>query len=116
MEMLCGVAVVCLLIGSVIGSRCGVLYYVEADGRKVKLGNVFVAEQKRRLCVKIPTRFLENSETTQYEITLDGDFAKRHFMEELFVKLPGKQQKLCVKEQVVFRNGLYDWNGKPTCA
>lgn len=108
------VTTVCLLAVCLIGtgifaeSRFAVMYAVLAGGKEKRLGTLFLRETGKGLSVQVPEKLLEKSESSRYLVRLPDDFARKHYMEELFLELPSGKRRVAVKKQIRFQAGL-EW-------
>ena len=104
--LLCMIAFAFILTGIFMDSRCVMLYYVTAEGKRKLLGSLFIQKEEGNYRVKIPAHFFEKSESIYYYIHLPEDFAHRHYMEEMLVELPAGKRRLAIKKRMQFKNGL----------
>lgn len=104
--LLCLMAFFCIIFGICIENRCVKLYQVLENNQKNMLGNLYIKEQNGRLFVTVPGKLLEKSESVNYALGIPEGFAKKHYMEELFLELPSGRKRVAVKKQVSFKCGL----------
>ncbi len=103
--VLCMAAAGGILAGIFIDARCAVLYAVTGNHAKT-LGSLYIREEKGYLLVKVPDKLLERSDSIYYTMQISPAFTKRHYMEELFLELPGGRRKVAVKRKVRFKCGV----------
>ena len=103
--VMCFVAFSCIMAGIFIESRCGVLYYITAEGKERLVGSVYFRSENAGFKMKIPEHFFEKSESVYYCIKVPKDFAHRHYMEELQLELPTGKKKFAIKKQIKFKQG-----------
>lgn len=105
-SLLCLAAFFCVILGICMENRCVKLYQVLGKNQKKMLGNLYIKEQNGRLFVTVPGKLLEKSESVNYTLGIPEGFAKKHYMEELFLELPSGRRRVAIKRYICFKTGL----------
>lgn len=103
---ICMLAFLFIVAGIFIESRCALLYFVTAEGKRKLIGSLYVQTEDGNYKVKIPEAYFDKSESIYYYVHLPEDFAHRHYMEEMLIETPHGKRRLAIKKQMQFKSGL----------
>ncbi len=96
----------CITMGIFLKSRLASVYCISPKGKKKLLGDIYLKETKKGYEAKIPSRFLEVSDSIYYCMVMPREFIEGHYMEQLLLQTPAGRRFVPVKKVIRFRAGL----------
>lgn len=102
----CMLAFSFIMAGIFLKSRLADVYCILPGGKKKLLGDIYLKDTKKGYTAKIPSRFLEASESIYYCMVIPQEFIEGHYMERLLLETPAGRRFVPVKRVIRFQSGL----------